>query len=105
MMMKKVAAKACYTLLLAALSLSVYAQDRTLVKKAAPTYPEMARRMHVGGAVVVKVTIGPDGKVKSASVVSGHPLLTQAALYAVKEWVYSPGAEETRNVEINFAAQ
>lgn len=104
-MMKKVAALACYTVLLASLSLSVFAQDRTLLRKAAPSYPEMARRMHVAGAVVIKVTIGPDGKVKSASVISGHPLLTQAALNAVKEWVYSAGAEETRNVEINFAAQ
>jgi TonB family protein len=104
-MMKRLLAKACYVSLLAALCVSVFAQDRTLVKKASPTYPEMARRMHVGGAVVVRITIAPDGKVKSATVVSGHPLLSQAALYAVKEWVYSPGAEETRNVEINFAAQ
>jgi TonB family protein len=104
-MIKKFAIMACNLFLLSALSLSVFAQDRTLVKKAAPSYPEMARRMHVGGAVVVKITIGPDGKVKSASALSGHPLLTQAAVSAVKEWVYSPGAEETRNVEINFTAQ
>jgi TonB family protein len=90
-------------LLASALGITAFAQDRTLLKKEAPVYPEMARRMRVSGAVVLRVTIGADGKVKAATPVSGHPLLTQAAVSTVKQWVYAAGAEETRNVEIKFA--
>jgi len=34
--------------------------------------------------------IGPDGHIQQLNVVSGHPLLRQAALDAVKTWVYEP---------------
>jgi TonB family protein len=103
---RKFTVRVIYALLLIlALSVSAAAQDRAVTKQVRPTYPEMARRMHVAGTVVLKVTIGTDGKVKSATPVSGHPLLTQAALTAVKEWVYTPGPEETRNVELKFEAQ
>lgn len=93
----------CILLFSAAISIGAIAQDRAVVKRTAPAYPEMARRMHVAGKVVVKVTIAPDGRVKSASAVSGHPLLTQAAVSAVRNWVYSAGPEETKNVEISFS--
>ena len=45
-----------------------------------PTYPPLARLANITGDVEVKVEIRKDGSVKSASVVSGHPMLTQAAL-------------------------
>lgn len=45
-----------------------------------PTYPPLARLANITGDVEVKVEINKDGSVKSASVVSGHPMLTQAAL-------------------------
>jgi protein TonB len=34
--------------------------------------------------------IGLDGHVQALSVVKGHPLLVQAAMEAVQQWVYEP---------------
>jgi protein TonB len=44
----------------------------------------------VQGTVVLVAVIGVDGRVKSLRVASGHPLLVQAALEAVRQWVYRP---------------
>jgi hypothetical protein len=49
------------------------------------------------------VTIAPDGRVKSARALGGHPLLVQACLEAVKEWRYDAAPEEsTQVVEFEF---
>ena len=42
------------------------------------------------GTVVLSAVIGKDGSVESVKVVSGHPLLTQAAVDAVRRWRYKP---------------
>jgi TonB family protein len=52
--------------------------------------------------VVVKVAVTADGHVKSSTVVSGNPILGQAASTAVREWVFAPGVEETVTVGITF---
>jgi TonB family protein len=61
-----------------------------LTRKVLPQYPEMARRAGVGGDVVLSATIGVDGKLKNIRVVSGSPLLREAAISAAKQWRYSP---------------
>lgn len=61
-----------------------------LIRKVLPQYPEMARRAGVGGDVVLSATIGIDGKLKNIRVVSGSPLLREAAISAAKQWRYSP---------------
>ena len=38
----------------------------------------------------LSVQIGPDGTVQDVQLISGHPLLAQAAIDAVKQWVYQP---------------
>ena len=48
--------------------------------------PEIARRMHVEGTVVVEVTAMPDGSVSHVKAISGHPLLMQAAEDCVSHW-------------------
>ena len=45
-----------------------------------PTYPPLARQARISGDVELKVEIRKDGSVESAVVVSGHPMLTKAAL-------------------------
>jgi len=55
-----------------------------------PAYPDLARAARVEGRVVVECTIGPDGRISSPRVVSGHPLLASAALEAIARWVYTP---------------
>ena len=61
-----------------------------LIRKVLPQYPEMARRAGVGGDVVLSATIGTDGKLKNIRVVSGSPLLREAAISAARQWRYSP---------------
>ena len=61
-----------------------------LVHKVQPSYPPLARQARVQGTVVLKAVIGKDGSVQDLHVVSGHPMLIQAAMDAVKQWRYKP---------------
>jgi TonB family protein len=57
-------------------------------KKVSPHYPAEAKQKHVTGDVTVSVLIGLDGHVESVDVVSGPELLRDAAVEAVRQWVY-----------------
>jgi len=79
---------------------------RKTKSRTAPTYPELARRMNISGKVKIEVVIAPDGRVRSAKAVGGHPLLVQSCLDAVRDWRYEPAGEETvQLVEFEFRAQ
>ena len=60
------------------------------LRKPAPVYPPIAKAARAAGAVQVQVTISEDGRVIDAQVVSGHPLLRDAALQAARQWVFKP---------------
>jgi TonB family protein len=78
---------------------------RKIKTKVSPAYPELAKRMSVGGKVKIEVVITPDGHVRSTRVVGGHPLLVQACQDAVKEWKFVPASEETTQiVEFTFTS-
>jgi len=78
---------------------------RAVVTRVSPVYPELARRMHVGGKVVLLVTIQADGTVSATKVESGHALLTSAAEDAVRRWHFAPNSDTSETeVEINFNA-
>lgn len=55
-----------------------------------PIYPQIAQQARVQGEVKIDATIGIDGRVQEAHVVSGSPLLADAALSAVRQWRYTP---------------
>jgi TonB family protein len=66
-------------------------------------YPELAKRMNITGVVKVLVTVAPNGSIKEARLVGGHPLLANAALEAVKKWRFETGPEESTGiVEFRF---
>jgi TonB family protein len=76
---------------------------RAIVRKVSPTYPELARRMHLGGTVVLLVTVQPDGAVSSTKVESGHPLLASAAEDAVRRWHFAPASDTSESeIAVNF---
>lgn len=76
---------------------------RAILTRVAPTYPELARRMHITGTVVVHLTIQPDGSVSDAKVESGHALLGPAAQEAVKRWKFEPSPDTSdMTVDVNF---
>lgn len=61
-----------------------------LIHRVEPQYPSLARKAGAGGRVEMTATIGADGRVKDARIASGNPLLRQAAIEAVRQWVYQP---------------
>jgi len=63
-----------------------------------PVYPDLARKMNITGVVKVQVVVAPNGTVKDAKVVGGHPVLANAALEAVKKWRFEPAAVESTGV-------
>ena len=65
-------------------------QPADLVHQVNPVYPPLARQTRVQGVVVLEATISKEGTIESLRMVSGHPLLTGAALDAVKQWRYRP---------------
>lgn len=65
-------------------------QQSNLVSQTRPEYPALAKQARIQGTVTLQAIIGPDGHVQNLTVVKGHPLLIQAALEAVKDWVYKP---------------
>jgi TonB family protein len=76
---------------------------RKAKNKVAPAYPELARRMKISGVVKVQVTVAPNGAVKNAKLMGGHPVLANAVMDVVKQWCYEAGKDETvENLEFRF---
>jgi len=63
-----------------------------------PVYPELARKMQISGTVKIEVTVSPNGSVKEARVVGGHPVLATSALDAAKKWRFEPAQSESSGV-------
>ena len=75
-------------------------QPPAKVRDVEPVYPAEARQAGVRGAVVVRITIGTDGTVNDAQVVRSVPPLDQAALNAVREWMFEPTVVAGKPVEV-----
>jgi protein TonB len=79
-----------------------------LIHKVQPQYPPLARQARIQGTVVLQALIGKDGAIQNLHVVSGHPMLTNSALEAVKEWRYKPyylngePVEVETTINVNF---
>jgi len=79
-----------------------------IVQKAPLKYPDAARNAGVQGTVVLQVVTTYSGDVKELTVVSGDPVLAQAAADAVKQWKYKPylvegsPTEMETQVSVNF---
>lgn len=72
-----------------------------ILQKVPPVYPPLARQTRIQGTVRLHAIIGKDGLVKQLEVVSGHPLLVQSALDAVKKWQYEPVLLNGEAVEVD----
>jgi TonB family protein len=69
--------------------------ERRLLVRVEPEYPETLRAMQIGGVVRVRLVISPKGSVENASLLGGNPILGDAAMAAVRKWVYAPAASQT----------
>src|SRR5262245_21116096 len=65
-----------------------HVQEANLIHQVQPTYPRLAIQTRIRGVVVLEAVINKDGTIESLRIVSGHPFLIQAAVDAVKQWVY-----------------
>jgi protein TonB len=72
-----------------------------IINRTAPNYPPLARQTRISGTVRLHAIIAKDGTVQQLEVLSGHPLLVQAALDAVRQWRYQPTLLNGEPVEVD----
>jgi protein TonB len=83
-------------------------QQANLIRKVTPLYPPLAKQARIQGVVRFTAIIGKDGTIQNLQLVSGHPLLVQAAKQAVSQWQYKPTllngdpVEVVTTIEVNF---
>lgn len=76
---------------------------RKLLELVKPQYPELAKQMRVTGAIVLRITILPNGQVTEVQFEKGHPLLLRAAEEAVRRWRFAAAPDTTtQNVQVTF---
>jgi len=72
-----------------------------IINRVQPMYPPLARQTRISGTVRLHAIIGKDGSVQQLEVISGHPLLVQSALDAVRQWRYRPTLLNGEPVEVD----
>jgi protein TonB len=60
------------------------------IKMLPPVYPPLASKARISGVVLLEATLTAQGTVEEIKVISGHPLLVEAAINCVKQWQYEP---------------
>jgi TonB family protein len=73
-----------------------------LVKEVLPVYPREAQQTRVQGVVILGVRTDEQGRVVDAKVLRSIPLLDQAAIDAVRQWVYEPYVKDGKAHPIVF---
>ncbi|HEY6352296.1 MAG TPA: energy transducer TonB [Candidatus Angelobacter sp.] len=102
----------CAALLLVLFGIAIGQEVRTLVvvktnasggrelSNAVPEYPQMAKIAHIEGDVALTATINEGGLIENLRAVSGHPILIQSAMDAVRQWKYEPFLLEGKPVAV-----
>lgn len=76
----------------------------SVVQATAPNFPRIAQIAYIQGDMVVAVGVAPDGKVSSATIVSGPALnvLRQASLDAAGQWIFERSSRSARRQMLTF---
>ena len=82
------------------INVSTGVQSARLIHQVQPVYPQLARQARIQGTVILLAVITTDGRIDSLRVESGHPLLTPAAVDAVRQWRYQPTILNEQAVEV-----
>jgi TonB family protein len=77
-------------------------QRPKMIKQVDAVYPQIARQARVGGTVIVEATTDIYGRVQDVKILRSIPLLDQAAVNAVKQWVYEPFLVNGKPREVSF---
>jgi protein TonB len=75
--------------------------EGSLIRRVEPQYPVICKTAGIQGSVVLAAVISREGTIEQLQVVSGHPLLVQSALRAVREWRYRPYVLNGAPVEVD----
>jgi TonB family protein len=73
-----------------------------MISSIAPVYPTLAKNQHIEGDVRIDALIEPTGRVSAMKVVSGPPLLQQAAMEALRQWKYQPATLDGKPVPMHL---
>jgi TonB family protein len=79
--------------------------ENNLVTQIDPIYPAKAREYRIQGHVIFRATIDREGNVSDLKTISGHPLLVEAAMEAVRQWKYKPLTLNNEPVEVETTIQ
>ena len=71
-----------------------------MISHVPPVYPPLAKQARVQGDIVLEAVISREGDVTNLRVVSGHPLLVEAALTAARQRKYKPTLLNGQPVEV-----
>jgi protein TonB len=74
-----------------------------LMHQVKPVYPQIARIAGIQGTVVLRAIVNRDGSIQNVQIISGHPMLKQAAEDAVRQWRYKPTYLNGQAVEVDTA--
>ncbi|MGA2426497.1 MAG: energy transducer TonB [Terriglobales bacterium] len=74
--------------------------EGNLIYRAQPSYPPLARQARVQGAVELRAIISTAGRIENLVVVRGHPMLSAAAIEAVRQWRYRPYLLNNEPIEV-----
>jgi periplasmic protein TonB len=74
--------------------------EGNLIHRVQPDYPPLARQARIQGTVVLRAIISREGRIENLQLVSGHPMLVQAAIDAVRQWRYRPYVLNDQPVEV-----
>jgi len=72
-----------------------------LLEKVPPQFPLDAKQAGVSGTVVLQALIDKEGRISDLKVISGPPMLQDAAVDAVRQWLYRPYLLNGQPVEVN----
>jgi protein TonB len=75
-------------------------QSAKLIHKVIPVYPNLARITRISGTVRLQATVSAEGTIEKLEVISGNPMLVQAAVDAVRQWIYRPTILHNIPVEV-----
>lgn len=81
------------------LELSPDAAEGSLLHRVEPQYPEQALLRHIQGTVLLDVLMSRNGAIQKVQLISGDPLLAEAAIAAVRQWRFKPHFVNGRSVE------
>lgn len=77
-----------------------HGMEGSLIDQVQPKYPPLAKQARIQGTVVLRAVIDREGKIENLQVLSGHPLLVEAASKAVQRWRYRPYFLNQQPVEV-----